>query len=250
MLTRILAVAKSYFPRRLKNAVLRLQAFYHWDIYHRKSWAQEGEDLILERYFSSQSEGFYVDVGAHHPLRFSNTYRFYKKGWRGVNIDAMPNSMTEFNRVRSRDINVEVPVSADSKVLPYYIFNEPALNGFDAELAEGRNQANNTYYIERTEYLETRRLSEILDEHLREGQKIDFLSIDVEGFDLEVLKSNDWQKYRPGMVLVEVFGGSLPAVIDSDINKFMIHRNYELYAKTVNTVFYKDIISFGEGEQK
>lgn len=243
MLTRVLAVVKNFLPRRLKNIVPRLRDFWQWDAYQRKSWAQEGEDLILERYFSAQRDGFYVDVGAHHPLRFSNTYKFYKRGWQGVNIDAMPNSMSEFNKRRSRDINIEVPVSSDSKVLAYYIFNEPALNGFDAELSKGRNQAQNNYYIERTEYLETRRLSEILDDHLREGQKIDFLSIDVEGFDLEVLKSNDWQKYRPEMVLVEVFGGSFSAVADSDINQFMIHRDYELYAKTVNTVFYKDSIS-------
>jgi FkbM family methyltransferase len=232
-----------HLKEQLGSTLHRCRDFWLWDTYQQKSWAQEGEDLILERYFASQREGFYVDVGAHHPLRFSNTYKFYKRGWQGINIDAMPNSMVEFNKLRSRDINIEVPVSADSKILPYYIFNEPALNGFDAELSRERNQAKNNYFIERTEDLQTRRLSEILDEHLRKGQKIDFLSIDVEGFDLEVLKSNDWQKYRPEIVLVELFGESLSAVIDSDINQYLTHRDYELYAKTINTVFYKDNLS-------
>ena len=56
-------------------------------------YSQEGEDMILGKIFSGQKHGFYVDVGAHHPLRFSNTYLFYLKGWRGINIDAMPGSM-------------------------------------------------------------------------------------------------------------------------------------------------------------
>jgi hypothetical protein len=58
--------------------------------YSKKSYSQEGEDMILNRIFEFRNSGFYIDVGAHHPMRFSNTYFFYRKGWRGINIDAMP----------------------------------------------------------------------------------------------------------------------------------------------------------------
>ena len=85
--------------------------------------------MILNRFFERKRNGFYVDVGAHHPKRFSNTYTFYKKGWRGVNIDAMPGSMEKFKKIRPRDINLEFAISNKNGTLVYHMFNEPALNG-------------------------------------------------------------------------------------------------------------------------
>src|SRR5690349_18351333 len=79
----------------------------HW----RRSYSQEGEDMVLRRVFEHKAHGFYVDVGAHHPMRFSNTYFFYRRGWRGINIDARPGSKREFDRARPRDINVECGVA-------------------------------------------------------------------------------------------------------------------------------------------
>jgi len=70
------------------------------DKYALKSYSQEGEDMILRRIFEDNETGFYVDVGAHHPARFSNTNYFYKRGWRGLNIDAMPGSMSKFKKYR------------------------------------------------------------------------------------------------------------------------------------------------------
>src|SRR5580700_9536062 len=97
-----------------------------------ESYAQEGEDMVMRRFFESRATpGFYVDVGAHHPQRFSNTYFFYRQGWRGINIDAMPGSMKAFETLRPRDINIEAAVSAEHQSLTYAIFNEPALNSFD-----------------------------------------------------------------------------------------------------------------------
>ena len=101
-----------------------------------RSYSQEGEDRILARLFESSGQGFYVDVGAHHPMRFSNTFLFYRRGWRGVNIDATPGSMRLFDRYRSRDTNIESGVGLTTGVVPFYVFNEPALNTFDRELSE------------------------------------------------------------------------------------------------------------------
>ena len=83
--------------------------------YWLKSYSQEGEDIILARIFGKQQNGFYVDVGAHHPYRFSNTYFFYKRGWKGINIDAMPGSMKIFNKYRPRDKNIEAGISDTKK---------------------------------------------------------------------------------------------------------------------------------------
>lgn len=110
MLRQIKQLVKSLLPKFLYTKLATFKNL-HITKYHTKSYAQEGEDMILHRIFERQSVGFYVDVGAHHPFRFSNTYLFYQKGWRGINIDAMPNSMRLFNRFRPRDINLECGIS-------------------------------------------------------------------------------------------------------------------------------------------
>lgn len=177
-------------------------------LYATKSYSQEGEDLILQRIFENKQKGFYVDVGAHHPFRFSNTYLFYKKGWRGINLDAMPNSMKIFKRYRSRDINLEIPVGKDGDCLTYHIFNEPALNTFDKSRIEGILQKPE-YTLQKKIEIQIKSLKSILDEYLPKRQCIDFMSIDVEGLDFEVIKSNDWTKYRPKILLVEALGGGI-----------------------------------------
>lgn len=208
--------------------------------YHaEKSYSQEGEDMILRRIFEQKKKGFYVDVGAHHPVRFSNTYFFYRRGWSGINIDAMPGSMRLFNKYRQRDINIETPVGDENRPMTYYRFNEPALNGFDPRLSISRDDPSGNYQIIDTIQLVPRKLKAILDEYLPNGQHIDFLSVDVEGFDFEVLKSNNWEKYRPDMVLLEILDSTLLNISGSALNNFLTANGYEIYAKSVNTVIYR-----------
>jgi FkbM family methyltransferase len=217
---------------------LRYDIFDGWAL---KSYAQEGEDMILRRLFESKTTGFYVDVGAHHPKRFSNTYFFYKQGWKGINIDAMPGSMDDFNIYRPRDVNIEASVSSETKQMPYYIFNEPALNGFDPVLSKIRDSRLSQYKIIKTINIKTRRLEDILDDYLPSGQIIDFMSIDVEGLDFEVLKSNNWSKYKPEVVLVEVIGSTLADLLNNQVTQYLSKYDYDIYAKSVNTVIYKNI---------
>lgn len=208
-----------------------------------RSWSQEGEDQILRRIFERQSIGFYVDVGAHHPKRFSNTYLFYHRGWSGINIDAMPGSMQVFREVRPRDINLELGVGLEAGEKEYYIFNEPALNGFSKGLSMERENAHGIYKIIDVKTIKVEPLERILDSNIQYGQNIDFLSVDVEGLDFEVLKSNNWDKYRPQYVLVEVLGSSLQDIGENEISHFMIGNGYEIYAKCINTVFFKRVVA-------
>ena len=211
-----------------------------WDQWAVQSWSQEGEDMVLKRIFEAKRKGFYVDVGAHHPKRFSNTYLFYKRGWSGINIDAMPGSMSAFQEKRPRDINLEIGIGEEQGELEYYIFNEPALNGFSRDLSLERNSAATAYRIEKVISIKVRRLSDVMDRHLATGQQIDFMSIDVEGLDLQVLRSNDWINYRPTYVLAEVLASSLHEIEQSEIGKFMRDQRYILYAKCMNTIFFKE----------
>lgn len=203
------------------------------------SFAQEGEDLVLNRFFERQQGGFYVDIGAHHPVRFSNTYKFYLKGWRGINVDAMPGSMDSFKKLRPRDINLEHAVSDKSETLIYNIFNEPALNTFSEEVAKEHCKVEIYEIIEKRE-IKTVTLANILDIHLPHGIPIDFLSIDVEGLDLAVLQSNNWDKYRPRMVLAETLFNDLEAFDTNEVYNYLKEQGYKIVAKTYNTMFFKD----------
>jgi FkbM family methyltransferase len=221
--------------RKLMNYV-----HHHWmDGWANKSYSQEGEDLILRRIFDGKRTGFYVDVGAHHPQRFSNTYLFYKQGWRGINIDAMPGSMRLFSKVRPRDINLELGVGATPGFLDYYIFNEPALNGFSQSLSQSRHEnPHNHYRVIDIKRIEVQPLSTILDNCLPVGQEIDFMSIDVEGWDFEAIRSNDWKRYRPRYLLAEILESSLDSIDKHSLVIYLKEKNYVLYSKCMNTVIF------------
>lgn len=229
-------ILKLILPKSVITDIINFRNNY-LDGYALKSYSQEGEDMILRRLFEQQQTGFYVDVGAHHPKRFSNTYFFYKEGWNGINIDAMPNSMELFNKIRPRDINIEIPISDKKQILTYYAFNEPALNGFSKELSEERDGKRN-YVIEFTKDIETSTLEEVLKDNLPKDQEIDFLSIDVEGLDFMVLKSNNFEKYKPKVILIEILGSSLKDIEYNEISDYLKQYNYSIYAKAVNTIIF------------
>jgi len=204
--------------------------------YARESYSQEGEDLILEAYFYTKSSGFYVDVGAHHPKRYSNTYRLYLKGWRGLNIDANPGSMQIFRRIRPRDINVEAAVSTVNQELTYYVFDDPALNTFDRELAS-KWASEKSFITQKVKILPVP-LWKLLDQYVPPNVAIDLLSVDVEGLDYDVLQSNDWDRYSPEYILVECLDTGFDSYNSDPIRQFLSDRCYKPTAKTRNTMLF------------
>ena len=208
--------------------------------YGVRAFSSEGEDLILKRIFHQQLEGVYVDVGAHHPFRFSNTYLFYKMKWRGINIDPMPGSRALFDKYRPLDTNLEMGVSAQRQSLTYSIFNEPALSTFSGEKVKEYTQ-DPQYRVIGQQQVETWPLADILDRYLHRSATIDFLTIDAEGLDMEVLQSNNWKKYRPRYVLVESQPFELARIDDSELCRFMEQVGYRIFAKTYYTYFFKNM---------
>lgn len=204
----------------------------------RRSYSQEGEDLVLARHFGEQQRGFFVDVGAHHPFRFSNTQLFYERGWRGINIDAQPGSMRAFRRYRPHDINLEAGVGEQAGTARFFVFNEGLLNTFDEEIARLRDAP--PFRIIETIEVPVQPLAAILEEHLPPGTVIDLLSVDAENRDLEVLRSNDWSRFRPRAVLVEVYGRNLAELAVEPISTFLAGLGYVPLAKTVKTVLFID----------
>ena len=120
--------------------------------------------------------------------------------------------------------------------MTYHVFNEPALNTFSLEEANKKNVT--PYRIIKTLQIPVRPLVDILDEHLPENTIIDFMSVDVEGFDYQVILSNDWIKYRPKIVLVELLRADIKDFLNVPIYQLLIKNNYNLLAKTMNTAFF------------
>jgi FkbM family methyltransferase len=200
-------------------------------------YSQEGEEIILRRFFKFKNKGFFVDIGAHHPLRFSNTYQLYKLGWRGINIDATPGSMTEFKHYRKEDINIEAGISDTNETLYFYCFNEPALNTFD-EIKAKQIASSEQYNLIKKQEIKTVQLSEILNNYINSDQEIDFFTIDAEGFDLKVLKSNDWNKYKPNVIVVESSFIDITSLSADEIFIYLDNLGYKPFAKTFKSVFY------------
>jgi len=209
------------------------------DPYARTSWAQEGEDLVLARLLEGRSRGFYVDVGAHHPLRFSNTAYFSYRGWKGINIEPDPEGAALFARFRPRDVTLSLGVGTGAGRLTFHRFDEPALNTFDATLAVERMQSLHYRLLERIE-ITVMRLDEVLDRHLPTGRQIDFLTVDAEGRDADVLASNDWRRYRPTVVVAEVLEASFVEVSNSEVGRIMDGAGYRPVAMTLNSVFFRE----------
>ncbi len=199
--------------------------------YARLSFAQFGEDLVLENLLSKK-DGFYVDVGAYHPFNFSNTYLFYRKGWSGINIEPNPYGNKLLRKFRKRDLNLAIGVSdktGSTKFLSNRTYSR-LLNECEADVEKGE-------VIE----VEIRPLSSILDEVIPEQRGIDFLSIDCEGHDINVLKSNDWKKYRPKYVLAE----DTQRLEDSEIVQFLRDVCYEPICVMGMTRLFEDRKSDG-----
>lgn len=203
-----------------------------------ESFSQEGEDLIVGRLFDGVDAGFFVDVGAHHPFRFSNTWLLYRRGWRGINIDATPGAMAEFRRWRPEDINIECLVSTDTRSRPYFLHDEPALNTMSEELVKRRALESPQYRMRETIMLEAKTLASILEAHVPQGRAIDLLNVDVEGHDLEVLRSNDWNKFRPRVIVAELLVTSLADIEKNPTYAFLLDRGYRLYAKMYNSAVF------------
>lgn len=224
-------IIKKYFFNKNKTKSIAEEGFFN------KAYSQEGEDILLSRIFEGKKDGFYLDIGAHHPKRFSNTYLFYQKGWRGINIDPIPGIKKKFDNERPGDINLEIAIGEKEIELNYFNFKEKALNTFSEELANqyklGGWELNNIILIK------TYALSDILDYYLPKNKIIDFFSLDVEGFELKVLESNDWNKYRPKIILIEILDCKVEELYKADVAKFLVAQGYAFFAKTVNTFFFK-----------
>lgn len=225
-------------PRNLKNFIKQKVFEEHeYFRYMNKSFSQEGEDLILSQIFYGINNGFFIDIGAHHPIHYSNTYKFYLSGWKGINIDAMPGCMKEFNKVRPKDINLEIAISNCNSHLQYFMFEQSGVNTFSNDMA--KRMVKNGYTPLRSIEIQTIKMEEVFQKYLPENQPISFLSVDVEGYEMEVLRSNNWIDYRPKILLAESLKQNNKKMFENIFDQ----NNYILIAQTINNLFFADLQS-------
>ena len=201
------------------------------------SHSQFGEDMVL-RSILNQNVGTYIDIGAHHPVYYSNTYHFYLKGWRGLNIDAIPGSMKIFNQIRSKDKNIEACLSdKDNQDMVFYEFSQPAYNTIDQSMAEEALKKGQD--IKQKHTLKTKTLTTILKEQGFANKEIDFLNIDIEGVDEIILKSNDWNIFKPKVIAFEDHNFDLHDLSKSSTLLYLEEQGYKFEAKCGPTIIVK-----------
>ena len=195
----------------------------------RTSFAKSGEDIQLWQILGGPRRGVYADIGSHHPIRGSNSFFFYLRGWRGVCVDPNPELPPLYRRLRPGDIFLNEGVADRPGQLDYYQFGESRSN-------------LNTLSEEQVSFLNLPVVGSIpvavttlanLFKHVFGGDSsIDFLSVDCEGMDEAVLRGNDWDIYRPLIVCVET-GRPLSENLTSPLGRFMYSKGYELIGKSV-----------------
>ena len=217
---------------KLKNKLHILQNIYLKNKYffRRKSYAMDGEDIAIDLFNKKKNNGFYVDVGAHHPIQRNNTHLLFKKGWEGINIDVNQFSIDLFNFLRPNDLNLQVAISdKEGDISFFYQKKFSQLNTTDKKIAEENFQGK---FHEKKVKCQT--IKNILDNSKYKDKKIDFLNIDVEGAEMKVLETLNFKIYDPSLICIEILGyrdlssEKREIEIKNDkIYKFLVYKGYK-----------------------
>lgn len=202
------------------------------------SFSQKGEDLVIDKILGYKPKGFYVDVGAHHPSKLSNTKRFYLKGWCGINIEPNPSMFKYFLVHRKRDINLNIGISNINNYIKLYAFKESAMSTFSKTNLKKYQLLG--YKLNKTYKIPVNKLSRILTKH--KVRNIDFLSIDTEGSEMNVLRSNDWKRFRPKVICIETEEHDTLLISSKDlkakISRYLGKYSYREYCTNgLNTIY-------------
>lgn len=199
--------------------------------FFRHSYSQYGEDLQIAKLLA-KDKIFYVDVGANEPHKFNNTFHFYLRGSRGINIEPDPVLLSKYSKSRQRDINLNYGLASKPGWLTYYKMY-PGVNSTFSRQHYLRNLKNQSILLSSSK-IKVGTLTQIFRKYLPSNTTIDLLSIDTEGYDYQVLLGNDWQKYQPTVICIETQSHQLA-------HKFLIKLGYKLTHHTkINSIYLKD----------
>ena len=224
--------------------MLKLIKVFIKSLTHKKiSYSYGGVDLLILDIFKNQKKGYYLDIGCAHPIKNNNTYLLYRKGWNGINIDLDKENIDLFNSYRKRDFNVTAAVSdKEGETDLYFYHNKSALNTISKQNADFQKAD-----ISSIKKIKTQSINKILKNSPYKDQKIDFLSVDVEGSELDIFKNFDFNKYSPKVIVVEFLDLSLKKleIKNLNINNMIRSEIFELIQSkgyTLANVLHSDLV--------
>ncbi len=212
--------------------------FYkHKIFFPKKTYSCYGEDIFLSKFFKKKNSGFYVDVGCYHPFFWNNTYLLYKKKWNGINIDANPLSVELFKVARKNDYNFNLAITQKNKtkIKLFYRRKMNVLNTTNKKFAKitfphGYKTAN----------VKCSSLTKVLDKTKYKGRVIDFLDVDVETTDKDVLESLNFNIYKPKLICIEIRFNKLKDLKFNTIYQFLLKKGYKLvWRKKISFIFLR-----------
>lgn len=205
------------------------------------SYAQAGEDLIIKFIFDAlkNSKPSYIDIGAHHPYFLSNTALFYSLGCRGINIEADAELCKVFTKLRKNDQNLNIGIGKENATLDFYMISSSTLNTFSK--SEALNYEKQGFEILAVKPVEVLRIDQVIDRYAN-GKFPDFLSLDVEGMDMEIISTIDFSKSAPDVICVETisYAEDGKGIKNHEIINYLNGKGYMTFADTyINTIFVK-----------
>jgi len=187
---------------------------------NNKSFSQFGEDLFIADFFENQKKGKYVDLGAFHPMRLSNTYLLFKKGWSGTNVDLNPITIDLFNIARKNDNNICCLLASEENILKDVYYEDWS----------AANSLTSNENLRDKKKMKTKTFNSLID------CSFDFLNIDLEGHDYEILKTINLRKFNPKLICVEILENALDK---KNIFKFLDQNNYAYIKNLGPSYFFK-----------
>ena len=237
--------SKSKFLNFSKKYPLFKNFYYFYNIYIRnyrflKNGSQFGEEKFILDFFDKKYKGKFLDIGCFHPTRHNNTYSMYKRGWHGINIDLNPLTIELFNFARAKDININAAISDNEEIKKLYFVDE--LNTQNTLEANHLSFLKNHHNLKEEEIsqqeIKTKRLDRILEDH--NLKNIDFMNIDVEGHELNILNSIDFLKYKIKFICIEMIDHNDQAIlVNKKLNEILERNDYVLAKKIDFNFIYK-----------
>ena len=214
-------------------------------VFYTISYAQTGEDIIIDFLIRARNtENFtYLDIGANHPVKLNNTYKFYEQGCKGVCVEPDPHLFTNLATTRKRDTCLNIGIAGIAKsAADFYVMENPLLNTFSKEEAEMTEREQHSK-IKRMIQVPLKTMEEIIDTHFA-GKAPVFINLDVEGLDEEIIQGFPFQKYRPSIFCIETVHCTSNATSEKriEIMELMKSKGYVVFADTyVNTIFIDSV---------
>ena len=227
----------------LKNKLLKKTMIYHIYRYFKykknyfPSYGATGEDVLINKIFKSKIDGYFVDVGALHPVNGSLTYNLSKKGWKGLNIDLLKDNLILFNFFRKKDKNINLAISKNKGLINAYIFERGSgVNTTNRKWADKwQKKIGKNYSILK---IKKDSLNNVISSH-EIHKEFELLNIDVEGHEIEVLKGINFKNIRPKIITIEIHVEKTEQIFKTKIYKLLKKNNYELISQYYQTSFFK-----------